>query len=66
MNDAQPSMADAFDTIISRTHPGEVALLHLNSATNAAVLDSVLSEWEAMGYRFGSLDELVIVSGPDI
>ncbi len=28
-NDSQPSAEDAFDTIISRTHPGEIALLHL-------------------------------------
>ena len=57
-NDNQPSVEDAFNTITSRTHPGEIALLHLTSKTNAEVLDSVLTEWEKMGYRFGSLDEL--------
>ena len=57
--DAQPSHSDAIDTIISRTHPGEIALLHLTSKTNAEVLDTVLSEWEEMGYRFESLDDLV-------
>lgn len=59
-NDNQPSVEDAFKTIISRTHPGEIALLHLTSKTNAEVLDSVLTEWERMGYRFGSLNELDI------
>lgn len=58
-NDNQPSVENAFNTIISRTHPGEIALLHLTSKTNAQVLDSVLTEWEKMGYRFGSLDDLV-------
>ena len=57
--DAQPSHSDAIDTIISRTHPGEIALLHLTSKTNAEVLDTVLSQWEDMGYCFKSLDDLV-------
>jgi peptidoglycan-N-acetylmuramic acid deacetylase len=64
LNDAQPATSDALKTIISRTHPGEVALLHLTSATNAEVLDQVLTEWETMGYRFGSLTELVGNSKP--
>ncbi len=65
-NDNQPSAESAFDTIISRTHPGEIALLHLTSRTNAEVLDSVLTEWENMGYTFGSLKELAPESGPDV
>ncbi|MFA5676212.1 MAG: polysaccharide deacetylase family protein [Christensenellales bacterium] len=54
-NDNQPTESAAYDTIISRTHPGMVALLHATSATNAKVLDSVITEWKAMGYRFESL-----------
>jgi peptidoglycan-N-acetylmuramic acid deacetylase len=65
-NDNQPSVSAAFDTIISRTHPGEIALLHLTSKTNAEVLDAVLTRWEEMGYRFGSLYELTSQSGPDV
>ena len=65
-NDNQPSVESAFDTIISRTHPGEIALLHLTSKTNAEVLDAVLTKWEEMNYRFGSLYDLVNQSGPDI
>lgn len=65
-NDKQPTVQDAFNTIITRTHPGEIALLHLTSKTNSEVLDSVLTEWENMGYRFGSLYDLVNQSGPDI
>lgn len=56
--DNQPSAESAMKTILSRTHPGMVALLHATSKTNAAVLDDVLTEWENMGYRFESLDHL--------
>jgi len=65
-NDNQPSAESAFDTIISRTHPGEIALLHLTSKTNAEVLDAVLTKWEEMGYRFGSLYDFDNQSGPDV
>ncbi len=65
-NDSQPSVDDAFNTIISRTHPGEVALLHLTSKTNSEVLDAVLTKWEEMGYRFGSLYDITEPSGPDV
>ncbi len=56
--DNQPSAQSAMDTIISRTHPGMVALLHATSSTNAAIMDDLLTEWEKMGYRFESLDHL--------
>jgi peptidoglycan-N-acetylmuramic acid deacetylase len=56
--DAQPSASDAMNTIVKRTHPGMVALLHATSSTNAAILDDLLTEWEEMGYTFGSLDDL--------
>jgi len=59
LNNAQPDPETAFKTIISRTHPGEVALLHATSKTNAQILDRVLAEWEKMGYSFKSLKYLV-------
>ena len=59
LNNAQPDPETAFKTIISRTHPGEVALLHATSKTNAQILDRVLAEWEKMGYTFRSLKYLV-------
>lgn len=55
----QPSVDSAFRIITTRTHPGEIALLHLTSATNAKVLDDVLTEWERQGYSFKSLDYLI-------
>ena len=42
-----------------RIHPGAIVLLHSTSSTNAAILDELLTKWEEMGYRFGTLDELV-------
>ena len=35
-----------------------VGLLHSTSATNAEILDDLLTKWADMGYRFGTLDEL--------
>ena len=44
--------------ILDNVHNGEIMLLHPTSATNAAILCDVIREIKAMGYRFGSLDEL--------
>ena len=57
-NDAQPSREDAFSKLIPRTHNGAVVLLHSTSETNAEILDELLTKWKAMGYTFGTLDEL--------
>ena len=55
---AQPSPEAAFKTIISRTHPGAIILLHAVSKTNAQILGDVITEWENMGYTLKSLDDL--------
>ena len=57
-NDNQPDVDKAIEKILSNTHNGEIILLHPTSSTNAAILDTLLSEWESKGYRFGTLDEL--------
>lgn len=57
-NDRQPSVAYAEKKILENAHPGEIMLLHPTSSTNAAVLDSVLTQLESEGYRFGTLDEI--------
>ena len=57
-NDAQPTAQQAFDKLLPRTHNGAVILLHSTSETNAQILDELLTKWEEMGYRFGTLEEL--------
>ena len=53
--DPQKSKADLLDA----AHDGMVLLLHPTSATNAKILDEVLTELENRGYTFGTLDELL-------
>ena len=57
-NNSQPSHEAAKEKILSNHHNGEIMLLHPTSATNAAILGDVIDELRALGYRFGSLDEL--------
>lgn len=56
--DDQPTSEEAFSKLIPRIHNGAVVLLHSTSATNAEILDALLTKWESLGYRFGTLDEL--------
>lgn len=56
--DDQPTEEYALEKLTERIHDGAVVLLHNTSATNAKVLDQVLTRWEEMGYEFGTLDEL--------
>lgn len=57
-NDKQPTADYAFSKLLPRTHNGAVVLLHSTSATNAAILDELLTKWEAMGYHFASIEDL--------
>lgn len=56
--DSQPTHEQAFSKLIPRTHNGAVVLLHQTSNTNGEIMDELLTKWEEMGYRFGTLDEL--------
>lgn len=56
--DDQPSAENAMKILTQRIHNGAILLLHNTSSTNAAILDGLLAEYESMGYRFGTLDEL--------
>lgn len=56
--DDQPTAEAAYGKLLPRIHDGAIVLLHSTSATNAAILDELLSRWEEMGYRFASLEEL--------
>ena len=57
-NDSQPTADEAFSKLLPRTHNGAVVLLHSTSRTNAEILDSLLTQWKSMGYRFETLDSL--------
>ncbi len=57
--DNQPTHTEALNKLTSRIHPGAIVLLHSTSRTNAEILDTLLTQWKAMGYTFVSLDTLV-------
>ena len=57
-NNAQMSAEKAKKKVLENIHNGEVMLLHPTSSTNAEILDDVIKELKAQGYRFGTLDEL--------
>lgn len=56
--DDQPTHEEAMEKLTGRIHPGAVVLLHNTSATNAEILDELLTEWEKLGYSLGTLAEL--------
>ena len=56
--DDQPTAEQAYSKLIPRIHDGAIVLLHSTSATNAAILDDLLTKWEEMGFTFASLDAL--------
>ena len=64
LQDDQPTAEEAFSKLLPRTHPGAIVLLHSTSATNAAILDDLLTRWEKAGYRFGSLEEIYAPDAP--
>ncbi len=57
-NNKQPSEESAKKILNDNLHNGAVILLHPTSKTNADILDTLITEWKAAGYRFGSLSEL--------
>ena len=56
--DDQPSAEAAYAKLLPRVHDGAIVLLHSTSATNAAILDELLTKWEEMGYTFAPLTDL--------
>lgn len=60
--DKQPTPEQAYAKLLPRIHSGAIVLLHQTSATNARILDELLSKWEALGYSFASLDDLPALS----
>ena len=56
--DDQPTREQAFAKLIPRIHNGAILLLHSTSATNAQILDELLTRYKEMGYTFGKLTDL--------
>ena len=56
--DDQPTHEEAFSKLLPRVHNGAIVLLHSTSATNAEILDELLTRWEEQGYTFASLEDL--------
>jgi peptidoglycan-N-acetylmuramic acid deacetylase len=57
-NQNQPSPEEAKRKILENVHSGEVMLLHPTSATNAQILDEIMTQLESEGWRFGRIEEL--------
>ena len=57
-NDHQPTAEYALSKLLPRTHDGMVVLLHSTSATNAQILDELLTKWKEMGYEFAPIGAL--------
>ena len=63
LRDKQPTREQAFAKLLPRAHPGAIVLLHSTSATNAEILDELLTKWESEGYTFGRIDALFEAPG---
>ena len=48
----------AMKKIMDYLHNGEIMLLHPTSATNAKIMQKLITELKAQGYRFATLNEL--------
>lgn len=63
--DNQPERNFAINKIMSRTHPGEVVLLHATSSTNADIMGEIIIKWKQMGYKFEDMYHLTGTSPPE-
>lgn len=56
-NNKQPDAEKSLNLLLSRVHPGCVALFHPTSETNVKIMDRFIETLKAKGYTFKSLDE---------
>lgn len=54
----QPTVDETINRVMTRSHNGEIMLLHAVSKTNTIALDSIIKELQSIGFRFGDLREL--------
>lgn len=57
-NSSQPNTEYAYKKVIDNTHNGAIMLFHPTSSTNVQIFPRLISEWKAMGYTFGTLDQV--------
>lgn len=50
----------AYDEVMEQIHPGAIILLHTVSRDNAEALEAIIKQLKDDGYRFKSLDDLVM------
>ncbi|WP_174616515.1 delta-lactam-biosynthetic de-N-acetylase [Virgibacillus ihumii] len=58
--DHQQGWKYAYKNIMEQIHPGAIVLLHTVSSDNAKALDKVITSLKEKGYKFKSLDYLVM------
>nr|WP_307343282.1 delta-lactam-biosynthetic de-N-acetylase [Metabacillus malikii] len=58
--DTQKGWRYSYDNIMKQIHPGAILLLHTVSKDNAEALDNAIVELEKQGYKFKSLDDLMV------
>ena len=58
-NNKQMSEDAALEKILSNIRNGEIMLLHPTSSTNAKIMERLIKELKAQGFRFATLDELI-------
>lgn len=58
-NTSQPDPEESIKKLNSRIHNGAIVLLHSTSKTNSEILGTLIKDWKAAGYTFGSLDEFL-------
>lgn len=58
--DQQKGWKYAYDNIMKQIHPGAIILLHTVSKDNAEALDQAIQDLKKEGYRFKSLDDLML------
>ncbi len=54
----QPKVDETINRVMTRSHNGEIMLLHAVSKSNTIALDSIIKELQSIGFRFADLREL--------
>lgn len=58
--DQQKGWKYSYDNVMKQIHPGAILLLHTVSKDNADALEKIITDLQAQGYEFKSLDDLMM------